>query len=121
MDDIDPHAGAMVRAVWYSGPGQAALLLTAHHLAVDVVSWHIMLGDLIRGVALRERRCANKDAAGVHLYRRWCELMCIGRSSRSACAARILARAGPRTRPRPWHAATGPDPDTGPLCKSREW
>ena len=75
MDDIDPHAGAMVRAVWYSGPGQAALLLTAHHLAVDVVSWHIMLGDLIEAW-----RCANADAPTKMLpeftsYRRWCELM----------------------------------------------
>ena len=76
MDEIDPHAGAMVRAVWFSGAGQPeTLLLTAHHLTVDVVSWHIMLGDIAEAW-----RCMNAGAAPKVLpeftsYRRWCELM----------------------------------------------
>jgi mycobactin peptide synthetase MbtF len=76
MDEIDPHIGSMVRAVWYSGAEQGGvLLLTAHHLTVDVVSWHIMLGDLAEAW-----RCANAGAAPKVLpeftsYRRWCELM----------------------------------------------
>ena len=75
MEDIDPHAGAMVRAVWYSGPGQAALLLTAHHLVVDVVSWHIMLGDLIEAWRRANAGEPTKMLPEFTSYRRWCELM----------------------------------------------
>ena len=75
MDEIDPHAGAMVRAVWYSGPGQAALLLTAHHLAVDVVSWHIMLGDLTEAWRGADAGAPTKMLPEFTSYRRWCELM----------------------------------------------
>jgi mycobactin peptide synthetase MbtF len=76
MDEIDPRVGAMVRAVWFSGAEQGeTLLLTAHHLTVDVVSWHIMLGDIAEAW-----RCVNAGAAPKMLpeftsYRRWCELM----------------------------------------------
>ena len=76
MDEIDPRTGSMVRAVWYSGAEQGdALLLTAHHLTVDVVSWHIMLADLAEAW-----RCVNAGTAPKMLpeftsYRRWCELM----------------------------------------------
>lgn len=76
MDDIDPHRGVMMRAVWFSGARQTdVLLLTAHHLTVDVVSWHIMLGDLAEAW-----RCVSAGAAPKMLpeftpYRRWCELM----------------------------------------------
>ena len=75
MDEIDPHAGAMVRAVWYSGPGQAALLLAAHHLAVDVVSWHIILGDLIEAWRGANGGAPTKMLPEFTSYRRWCELM----------------------------------------------
>ncbi|GAB4583139.1 amino acid adenylation domain-containing protein [Nocardia sp. IFM 10818] len=47
MDDIDPRTGDMVRAVWFTGGGHDdVLLLTIHHLAVDVVSWHLLLAAL---------------------------------------------------------------------------
>ncbi|WP_067543771.1 non-ribosomal peptide synthetase, partial [Nocardia crassostreae] len=46
-DQIDPRTGDMVRAVWFTGTGQDdVLLLTIHHLAVDVVSWHLLLAAL---------------------------------------------------------------------------
>ncbi|MEU5695582.1 amino acid adenylation domain-containing protein [Actinosynnema sp. NPDC020468] len=44
---LDPVSGRMVRAVWFraeDGPGH--LLLMAHHLVVDGVSWRVVLGDL---------------------------------------------------------------------------
>ncbi|ATL69942.1 non-ribosomal peptide synthetase [Nocardia terpenica] len=45
---LNPAAGIMVRAVWiYAGkarPGR--LVLVAHHLSVDAVSWGILLADL---------------------------------------------------------------------------
>src|SRR5439155_18613903 len=47
---LDPAAGVMLRAVWLDpGPGRAGrLLLTAHHLVVDGVSWRILAEDLAR-------------------------------------------------------------------------
>jgi non-ribosomal peptide synthase protein (TIGR01720 family) len=41
-------AGSLLQAVWFdAGPGDdGALLLVAHHLAVDAVSWSILTGDL---------------------------------------------------------------------------
>ncbi len=45
---LDPQTGQMLTAVWYdAGPAlPGRLLLTAHHLAVDAVSWHIIQRDL---------------------------------------------------------------------------
>ena len=45
---LDPAAGVMVQAVWLdAGAAQAGrLLLVIHHLAVDGVSWRILLPDL---------------------------------------------------------------------------
>ncbi|WP_156724638.1 non-ribosomal peptide synthetase, partial [Streptomyces apocyni] len=45
---LAPEAGAMVQAVWFdAGPDTPGkLLLTIHHLAVDGVSWRILLPDL---------------------------------------------------------------------------
>ena len=41
---LDPATGSMLSAVWASSTGQ--LILTIHHLAVDAVSWRILLEDL---------------------------------------------------------------------------
>ncbi|MFF2717049.1 amino acid adenylation domain-containing protein [Streptomyces sp. NPDC058011] len=47
-DSLAPRAGAMLRVTWFdAGEGaQGRLLVTLHHLAVDAVSWHILLTDL---------------------------------------------------------------------------
>ena len=52
---LDPAAGIMLRAVWLDpGPGRTGrLLLTAHHLVVDGVSWRILAEDLARAWAGR--------------------------------------------------------------------
>lgn len=44
---LDPEAGLMSAATILSGP-QPRLLLSIHHLAVDVVSWLILVDDLRR-------------------------------------------------------------------------
>ncbi|MGF2945958.1 amino acid adenylation domain-containing protein [Mycobacterium sp. Lab-001] len=76
LDQIDPRAGAMVRAVWYSGaPRSDVLLLTAHHLTVDVVSWHIILGDLVEAWRCVRAGTAPKMLGEFTSYRRWCALM----------------------------------------------
>jgi amino acid adenylation domain-containing protein/non-ribosomal peptide synthase protein (TIGR01720 family) len=41
---LDPDAGVMLQAVWFEG--QKQLLLIAHHLVVDGVSWQILIDDL---------------------------------------------------------------------------
>ncbi|MFK0251245.1 non-ribosomal peptide synthase/polyketide synthase [Amycolatopsis azurea] len=45
---LDPDAGVMLSATWFdAGPvGPGRLLLMIHHLAVDGVSWRILLPDL---------------------------------------------------------------------------
>jgi non-ribosomal peptide synthase protein (TIGR01720 family) len=45
---IDPQSSSMLQAVWFDAgstqPGR--LLLTLHHLIIDVVSWSVLLSDL---------------------------------------------------------------------------
>ena len=41
---LDPAAGVMVRALWATAENQLALIV--HHLAVDGVSWRILLEDI---------------------------------------------------------------------------
>ncbi|MFC3453286.1 amino acid adenylation domain-containing protein [Amycolatopsis speibonae] len=45
---LDPSAGVMAQAVWLdAGPDQPGrLLVVAHHLSVDGVSWRVLLSDL---------------------------------------------------------------------------
>ncbi|WP_405825875.1 amino acid adenylation domain-containing protein [Streptomyces sp. NBC_00838] len=46
-EDLDPLAGAVLRCVWFDrGDAPGRLVVVAHHLAVDGVSWRILLGDL---------------------------------------------------------------------------
>jgi mycobactin peptide synthetase MbtF len=76
IDKVDPQVGAMVRAVWFRGVGSGeVLLLTMHHLAVDVVSWHIMLGDLAAAWGSVKAGAVPKTLPEFTSYRRWSELM----------------------------------------------
>ncbi|OKH73926.1 thioester reductase, partial [Mycobacterium sp. SWH-M1] len=45
---LDPESQQMLQAVWFDrGPdAQGRLILVIHHLAVDAVSWHILIDDL---------------------------------------------------------------------------
>lgn len=47
-DRLDPDTGALVAAVWFDrgADRQGRLLLVVHHLAVDGVSWRILIDDL---------------------------------------------------------------------------
>ncbi|TGD89793.1 non-ribosomal peptide synthetase [Mycolicibacterium sp. CH28] len=46
-DRLDADAGVIVQAVWFDrGDQQGRLLLVVHHLAIDAVSWPILLEDL---------------------------------------------------------------------------
>ncbi|MGV9740121.1 amino acid adenylation domain-containing protein [Nocardia farcinica] len=75
-DAIDPRTGSMVRAVWFTGaPDGDILLLAVHHLAVDVVSWHIMLAGLAEAWQAVESGAAPKTLPEFTSYRRWSQLM----------------------------------------------
>ena len=56
LEEIDPETGNMVRAAWFRrAVGGDLLFLAIHHLAVDVVSWHILTSDLT--AAWEQIRC----------------------------------------------------------------
>lgn len=76
MDKIDPRAGTLLQAVWFTGAASgAALLLTIHHLAVDVVSWHTILGDITAAWNSLQMGAAPKTLPEFTSYRRWSQLM----------------------------------------------
>ncbi|GAB3812985.1 hypothetical protein GCM10027605_55810 [Micromonospora zhanjiangensis] len=70
---LDPTAGVLVRAVWVdAGPGRVGrLVLLAHHLVVDAVSWRILLPDLRAACeAVAAGRAPTLDPVDVS-FRRW--------------------------------------------------
>ncbi|KUN96931.1 non-ribosomal peptide synthetase [Streptomyces caeruleatus] len=74
---LDPTTGAMVRAVWFdAGPDRAGrLLLTVHHLAVDGVSWRILVPDLRAAwEAVAAGRKPELPPVGTS-FRRWSALL----------------------------------------------
>lgn len=61
---LSPTDGAMVRAVWFdAGPEEPGrLLLLGHHLAVDGVSWRILVPDLAEAwQAVSENRSPRRS------------------------------------------------------------
>lgn len=44
INRLDPDSGLMLQAAWF--PAQQRLLLVAHHIVIDGVSWRILLDDL---------------------------------------------------------------------------
>ncbi|HXP70782.1 MAG TPA: condensation domain-containing protein, partial [Candidatus Dormibacteraeota bacterium] len=75
---LDPEAGMMVQVVWFNaGPKKPGrLLLTVHHVAMDAVSWRILVPDLKaawEAIATGVRpELGNKTTS----YRRWAEGLC---------------------------------------------
>ncbi|MDU0291331.1 non-ribosomal peptide synthetase [Saccharothrix longispora] len=70
---LDPAAAAVVRLVWFDGgPGAPGrLLVMAHHLVVDGVSWRVLLPDLA-SAALAARAGTAPDLPPVRTsWRRW--------------------------------------------------
>nr|WP_264000812.1 non-ribosomal peptide synthetase [Mycobacterium intermedium] len=70
---LNPATGAMVRALWVSDANQ--LVLCIHHLAVDGVSWRILLEDLNVGWAQhRNHHPVVLPVTGTS-FRRWASLL----------------------------------------------
>ncbi|MEU5259418.1 amino acid adenylation domain-containing protein [Amycolatopsis sp. NPDC021455] len=75
--ELDPAAGELLRAVWFdAGPAERGrLLLVVHHLAVDGVSWRILLEDLATAwTAVREDRAPALEPVGTSV-RQWARLL----------------------------------------------
>ncbi|MGW2887578.1 amino acid adenylation domain-containing protein [Streptomyces griseoruber] len=70
---LDPAGGAMLRAVWRRAARQ--LVLVAHHVVIDGVSWRILMDDL--ATAWRQRTAGapvELPRAGTS-FRRWTHLL----------------------------------------------
>src|SRR6185437_4179064 len=70
---LNPAAGVMLSALWVAGTGQ--LVLIVHHLAVDGVSWRILLEDL--NIAWAQHRGGQPVAlpVGGTSFARWAWLL----------------------------------------------
>nr|WP_037679926.1 non-ribosomal peptide synthetase [Streptomyces griseus] len=91
LELLDPAAGVMVRAVWFdAGPDRPGrLLLVIHHLAVDGVSWRILVPDLEAAwTAISAGRPAELPPVGTS-FRRWSVLL-----GEEACTPARVAEAG---------------------------
>ncbi|MDQ2638215.1 MAG: condensation domain-containing protein, partial [Actinomycetota bacterium] len=70
---LNPADGAMVSALWVAGTGELALII--HHLAVDGVSWRILLDDFnIAWAQLRNGDAIALPPAGTS-FARWAQLL----------------------------------------------
>ncbi|MEC3980970.1 non-ribosomal peptide synthetase [Amycolatopsis sp. H20-H5] len=72
---LSPETGVMLQAVWFDAgpdePGQ--LLVSGHHLAVDGVSWRILMPDLAAAwQAAAQGRTAELQPVGTS-WRRWAQ------------------------------------------------
>ncbi|MER5362578.1 amino acid adenylation domain-containing protein [Streptomyces sp. NPDC002785] len=100
---LAPEDGVMLRAVWFDAGDEAPgrLLLVAHHLVVDGVSWRILLTDLAAaGAAVAAGRRIELDPVPTSL-RTW--------------ARELTAHTADRTGELPFweRTLTGPDPLLG--------
>ncbi|MFF4646796.1 amino acid adenylation domain-containing protein [Streptomyces sp. NPDC001389] len=76
---LDPDAGVMAQFVRLTpGSGAGRLLIVAHRLAVDAVSWPILVADLVRAwQRARDGRTPELPRTGTS-YRRWAHALADG-------------------------------------------
>jgi mycobactin peptide synthetase MbtF len=76
IDSLDPERGRLLAAAWLRPPnGQSVLVLAAHVLAMDPVSWQVVLGELD---AALHALLAGKSPAPIRehtSYRRWTQVL----------------------------------------------
>ncbi len=75
QESMDLEQGPLFKAVLYRCPGKERLLLVAHHLVVDGVTWRILLEDLVTAYHLavegKKIHFPPKDAS----YQQWAEIL----------------------------------------------
>ncbi|MFJ4712051.1 amino acid adenylation domain-containing protein [Streptomyces sp. NPDC088785] len=111
-DRLDPARGVLHQAVWFpGGPGAPGRLeLTVHHLAVDGVSWRVLLQDLAAATA-----GDPLPAVGTSL-RTWAHRLTEAAPAR---AAELPLWEGIARTPDPGTAARGLDPATDLFATAR--
>ncbi|CDZ89497.1 non-ribosomal peptide synthetase [Rhodococcus ruber] len=105
-DRLDPAAGIVAQFAWLASPGGRDDLLVAvvHHLAVDAVSWRILLPDL--AAAYTHGGAASALAPVGTSLRRWAHgLTETDRSDELPLWGRILATPDPALGERPFDPA----------------
>ncbi|UXA06950.1 amino acid adenylation domain-containing protein [Mycobacterium sp. SMC-2] len=70
---LNPAAGAMISALWLSTTGRLVLII--HHLAVDAVSWRILLQDINIAWAQHRRGQPITLLTGGTSYQRWAAIL----------------------------------------------
>ena len=118
IDGIDPRAGAMLRAVRFHRPAGDMLLLSIHHLAVDPVSWRIILADLAEAWGRVAAIDPGHKPAGMTgsapegtTYREWANLLA-ARAELPEVLAQREFWAAQRSHPDPPLGRRRPDPRT---------
>ncbi|NMO04153.1 amino acid adenylation domain-containing protein [Gordonia sp. TBRC 11910] len=72
VEQLDPRAGDIVRLTWLRAAAGADLLaITIHHLAVDVVSWSVLIPALAQAYSQIQAGQPPVVAGAVTSYRRW--------------------------------------------------
>ncbi|MER6178818.1 amino acid adenylation domain-containing protein [Streptosporangium sp. NPDC001681] len=90
---LDLEEGPLLRAALTGGTGERRLMLTAHHLVVDVVSWNILLDDLAAACAQLSRGATVRLPDTTASQREWAaRLDEYARSDRLAAQAAHWAR-----------------------------
>ena len=76
IESIDPERGRLVAAAWLRPPtGQSVLVLAAHVLALDPVSWQVVLGELDATLHAVLAGSAPASIREHTSYRRWVDTM----------------------------------------------
>src|SRR6185503_17823048 len=65
------ESGELFRVVLFQTEATQRLLLVAHHLVIDGVSWRILLEDIARGLDQAERGVAINFGSKTTSYREW--------------------------------------------------
>ncbi|OBH88212.1 non-ribosomal peptide synthetase [Mycobacterium sp. E2733] len=109
---LSPAAGTVLSALWVSTTGRLVLII--HHLAVDAVSWRILLEDINIAWAQRRRGQPIVLPAGGTSYRRWAEILeqhahtpTVGEQADAWRDITSVAAGLPRPRPEDTHASAG--------------
>ncbi len=73
QEGFDLNQGPLLRAACFHGDGADRLLLVAHHLAVDGVSWRILGGDLEAAYRRRREGATPALPSRTTSYRQWAD------------------------------------------------
>ena len=95
---LNPAAGVMLSALWVASTGQ--LVSIVHHLAIDGVSWRILLEDLNIAWAQHHNGQQVELPTSGTSFARWAQLLAEQRAARKSWSRRRCGGRSRRPRPR---------------------